>query len=96
LGERGSYFYQSAAAKDCLYGGQARSGLVPAVKTHVVDTTGAGDAFVGHYALDLAMSDKGRFDVARAIERATKVASVAVSRAGTQPSMPFQEEVFGV
>ena len=55
----------------------------------VVETTGAGDAFAGGFAVALAEK--------QGIEAATRfgcaVAAISVTRAGTAPSMPYRKEV---
>ena len=64
-------------------------GHVPARAVAAVDTTGAGDAFVGALAVELAA---GR-DLRAAVTRATDVAAVAVGRRGAQASYPTLEEL---
>jgi ribokinase len=76
--------------KGALLHGKDRSILVPAFKAGpVVETTGAGDAFNGGFAVALA---KGL-----APEEATRfgcaVAGISVTRPGTAPSMPSLAEV---
>jgi len=79
LGEKGALFH----ARD-------RSVLVPAVKAGpVVETTGAGDAFVGGFAAALA---RGQEPLAAA-RFGCAVAGISVTRAGTAPSMPTLDEV---
>jgi ribokinase len=55
----------------------------------VVDTTGAGDAFVG--ALAAHLSEGGNLEVA--VRRATDIAAIAVTRRGAQASYPSLEEI---
>ena len=55
----------------------------------VVDTTGAGDAFNGGFAVALA---EGR-DLVAAVRFGCAVAGISVTRPGTAPSMPHREEV---
>jgi ribokinase len=79
LGEKGALFH----ARD-------RSRLVPAVTAGpVVETTGAGDAFVGGFAAALA---RGSEPLA-ATRFGCAVAGISVTRAGTAPSMPGLAEV---
>ncbi|HUL05846.1 MAG TPA: ribokinase [Candidatus Acidoferrum sp.] len=79
LGEKGALFH----ARD-------RSVPVPAVTAGpVVETTGAGDAFVGGFAAALA---RGQEPLAAARFGCT-VAGISVTRAGTAPSMPTLTEV---
>jgi len=79
LGEKGALFH----ARD-------RSLLVPAVEAGpVVETTGAGDAFVGGFAAALARGS----DALAATRFGCAVAGLSVTRAGTAPSMPVLAEV---
>ena len=57
---------------------------VPAPKVDVVDTTGAGDAFVGALAVSLALS----LDLSEAVEMAVMAGSMTTQRVGAQPLMP--------
>lgn len=70
-------------------GGSVSSGRRPALHVRPVDTTGAGDAYVGALAVALA----GGSDLSEAVERATAVAAVAVTRLGAQASYPTPDEV---
>lgn len=62
---------------------------VSAPKVNAVDTTGAGDAFVGVFAFALA-SGKSPED---AMKLGIKVASMSVTRKGAQSSYPSQAEI---
>ena len=55
----------------------------------VVDTTAAGDTFTGYF---LACVSEG-LSIEKALEYASKAASISVSRAGASPSIPTREEV---
>jgi ribokinase len=55
---------------------------IPALKVSVVDTTGAGDAFVGALAVRLRAGDS----LTDAAVFATRCASISVAREGTMPS----------
>lgn len=68
--------------------GVSFSELAPKVK--VVDTTGAGDCFVGAFAYMLSTGkpvDKGTLDLV------TKIASISTTRFGSSISSPIMEEV---
>ena len=62
---------------------------IGAPKVNAVDTTGAGDAFVGVFAFGLA-SGKNPED---AMKLGIKVASMSVTRKGAQSSYPSQAEI---
>jgi len=62
---------------------------ISAPKVNAVDTTGAGDAFVGVFAFGLA-SGKNPED---AMKLGVKVASMSVTRKGAQSSYPSQAEI---
>lgn len=79
LGERGA-----------LYHDGRRSVLVPAFPVgQVVETTGAGDAFTGGFAVALA---EGR-DPIEAVRFGCAAAALSVGRAGAAPSMPRRGEI---
>lgn len=61
----------------------------PAPRVVAVDSTAAGDTFVGGFAAALA---QGRSD-SEAIRFAQKAAALSVTRAGAQPSIPSSAEV---
>jgi ribokinase len=62
---------------------------VSAPKVAAVDTTGAGDAFVGTFAYSLASGK----DPVTAMTLGVKVASLSVTRKGAQSSYPHQAEI---
>jgi ribokinase len=62
---------------------------VPALKVEVVDTTGAGDAFCGAFAARLAAGA----DVRDAARVGAIAGSLAVTKAGAQPSQPYWAEI---
>jgi ribokinase len=62
---------------------------VGAPKVTAVDTTGAGDAFVGTFAYSLAIGK----DPVAAMTLGVKVASLSVMRKGAQSSYPDQAEI---
>ncbi|KAH8163288.1 hypothetical protein CIB48_g4960 [Xylaria polymorpha] len=87
LGGRGVFYMTAAGAK---------SGLVPALKAKVVDTTAAGDTFVGQYALDVvgAGSRSGAaFDIEAAVHKANRAAAKTVEKLGAQDSIPWRDEL---
>jgi ribokinase len=58
-------------------------------KVDVVDTTGAGDTFVGYYLAAVI----GRMAAQEALEYASAAAALSVTRAGATPSIPTAAEV---
>lgn len=79
--------------KGALFHNRKNSVHLPAVQAGpVVETTGAGDAFVGGFAAALARGD----EPLDAVRFATVVAGISVTRAGTAPSMPSLAEIESV
>ncbi|MFJ1832386.1 ribokinase [Streptomyces sp. NPDC088175] len=77
-------------AKGCLYA--ARGGepvLLPAPEVTAVDTTGAGDTFVGTLAVALGE----RRPVPEALAWASAAAALCVQRPGASASMPYRTEI---
>ena len=59
----------------------------------VVDTTAAGDTFVGAYAIAVMINAKTRWSTAAAVEWANTVAAKTVERRGAQSAIPWLDEV---
>jgi ribokinase len=77
-------------AGGCLYGSRGGGVLrVPAVPVEAVDTTAAGDTFVGALAVALA---EGR-QPAAALGWASAAAALSVRRPGASSSMPSRAEI---
>ncbi|RSL63769.1 hypothetical protein CEP54_005009 [Fusarium duplospermum] len=83
LGGRGVYYLNKGG----------KSALLPATKTTVVDTTAAGDTFVGSYALAVVAGQDGDFDIEAAVTTANRAAAKTVSRKGAQISIPWKDEL---
>ena len=87
LGAEGA-FYCSIASE--------RSGVRPVVEeVHVVDTTAAGDTFVGAYAARIARHKKTgtSFDLEEAVDWANSAAIRAVEKAGAQDAIPWLDDM---
>lgn len=77
-------------ARGALFHMPGRSVLIPAGRAGaVVDTTGAGDAFIGGLAAALARGD----DPLQAAAFGCAAASLSVTRRGTANAMPYLNEV---
>jgi ribokinase len=63
--------------------------VIPGRAEEAVDTTGAGDCFVGAVAAQLALGKPIR----DALDYANVAASICVQRMGGAPSMPTAQEV---
>lgn len=88
LGARGAYFATAEGA----------SGLAKAAKgIKVVDTTAAGDTFVGAYAVQIVRkldAGSGReWSMKEAVEWACKAAGKTVEKAGAQSAIPWADEI---
>lgn len=70
-----------------------RSGRQPAFPVTVVDTTAAGDAFVGALAARLSA---GELDLSAATRFACAAGSLATARDGAQPSLPRLADVMAL
>lgn len=76
--------------KGALYHDATHTVHVPAISAGaVVETTGAGDAFNGGFAVALS---EGR-DVVEAIRFGCATAGISVTRPGTAPAMPARHEI---
>jgi ribokinase len=80
LGERGVLLIEH---------GDAKPQPIPAYPVQAVDTTAAGDAFVGALAVALGEGH----DLLAAARFASAAAAISVSRPGAQPSLPYRAEV---
>lgn len=71
------------------YIGEAGAQFVAAKKVEVVDTTAAGDTFIGYYLASMAQG----MDVRSALERANAAAAITVTRLGAVSAIPFAHEL---
>ena len=77
LGEQGAWMADAA-----------RGEAIPGVRVAAIDTTGAGDAFIGSFAAFLAEG----LDARAALERANLYAALSTTSVGTQKSFLTREE----
>lgn len=78
LGEKGSYFKNADTELN-----------IPAFKVKAVDTTAAGDSYIGAFAYGLANESS----VEDSLHYAAATAAIAVTKMGAQPSLPTKKEV---
>jgi ribokinase len=78
LGERGALLAQAGATE-----------LVPAFEVTPVDTTAAGDAFVGGFAVALAEGES----LAEAVRWGNAAGALATTKLGAQPSLPTRRDL---
>jgi len=77
-------------AKGAYWANEDGEGFVPAVKVEkVVDTTAAGDTFIGAYAVGILRGGK----VEDVVKGACKASARTVEVAGAQSSIPWENEV---
>lgn len=67
--------------------------LIPAYKVKAVDTTAAGDSFLGAIVSKINVNDISFENLRRAVEFGNKVSSIVVQRKGAQPSIPYLDEM---
>ena len=94
LGAQGAYHQTATASRHEQAGKRS-----PAVKAKVVDTTAAGDTFVGAFAVKLARAihdTGGKEDdtvIDEAVTFAIKAAGKTVEKAGAQSSIPWLDDL---
>jgi len=77
-------------SKGAFYDVQGRNGIIPAFKVNAVDTTAAGDTFIGAMS---SVLEKDFSNLEEAIKYGNKASSVTVQRFGAQPSIPYKNEL---
>ena len=85
-----NYLLITLGSKGAFYSTPKAHGLVPAFKVKAVDTTAAGDTFIGALASQL---DNDLSNVADALVYAQRASSLTVQKMGAMPSIPTGEEV---
>jgi ribokinase len=80
LGSKGSMIFDDKSSDNVN---------IPAFKVQAVDTTAAGDCFIGAFAVGLSIEKS----VNDAAAFANAAASISVTRVGAQPSLPTRDEV---
>ncbi|MGK0469349.1 ribokinase [Clostridium sp.] len=73
-----------------------RAELIPAILVKAIDTTAAGDSFIGAVSSMLGTEELSYENLKKAIVFANKVSSIVVQRSGAQPSIPTKKEVIDI
>lgn len=89
LGQGPEAVVVTLGARGCLLVDRFGARRIPAFPVEAVDTTAAGDAFVGA----LAARYRGLEKLEEAARYASAAGAVACTRPGAQPSLPCEEEV---
>lgn len=71
---------------------KTQTGRMPAEKVEVIDTTAAGDTFVGAYAVSIVSKTKS---VGEAVRTANKAAAMTVQKNGAQDAIPYLGALLG-
>ncbi|MGY3766660.1 ribokinase [Vagococcus vulneris] len=77
-------------SKGAFYHVNGQTGIVPAFRVKAVDTTAAGDTFIGALSSVLKTDFSNLED---AIRYGNRASSLTVQRFGAQPSIPFKQEL---
>jgi len=80
MGEQGAYYANH----------EDQAAFVPAYRVQAVDTTGAGDTFIGAFCA--AHEGKG-LSVPEAMRFAAAASAIAVTRSGAQAAIPHEQEI---
>ncbi|MEI5991682.1 ribokinase [Enterococcus crotali] len=77
-------------SKGAFYDVKGKNGIIPALQVKAVDTTAAGDTFIGAMA---SVLQKDFSNLEEAIKYGTRAAALTVQRFGAQPSIPYSNEL---
>lgn len=78
-------------AAGAMYSDATSRHNIPAVRVRAVDTTAAGDTFIGYFLAGLMQSR----DPLEAMTRGCRAAALCVTRPGASDSIPFRKDVAG-
>lgn len=79
LGEQGSHYYSK----------EESTIITPGFNVHAIDTTAAGDTFIGAFAAALASGNNTK----ESLLFATAASAITVTRHGAQNSIPTKTEI---
>lgn len=84
-----SKIIMTLGSKGAIYADASQRISVPGMKVKVVDTTGAGDTFIGYF---VACYSK-KMEIQMCLEMANKAAAHSVTKKGAVDSIPYFQEV---
>jgi len=84
-----SKFILTLGAQGAIYQDPLQQIIVPAITTDTVDTTAAGDTFIGYFVAELS----ARKAIKQCLETACKAASLCVQTIGAANSIPYRREL---
>lgn len=67
--------------------------MIPTYKVQAIDTTAAGDSFLGALVSKIDIEHISFENLKDAVVFGNRVASITVQRKGAQPSIPYLKEV---
>ena len=91
LGRGARHVIVTLGARGAVAAGPAGSEHFPAPVVRAVDSTAAGDTFIGGLCAGLVEG----MPLAAAVRLAQAAAAISVTRAGAQPSIPYRRELIG-
>lgn len=90
------YVIVTLGSKGAAVIGESFAELVEAYKVNAIDTTAAGDSFIGALSSKINYKNICKDNIIKAVRFGNKVSSIAVQRKGAQPSIPYLNEVIEV
>ncbi|MGV8981966.1 ribokinase [Clostridium sp.] len=91
-----NYVIITLGSKGAALISKEKAELIPAFVVNAIDTTAAGDSFIGALASKLGSEELNYENLKKAIFFGNKVSSIVVQRSGAQPSIPMKQEVIAL
>lgn len=87
------YVIITLGSKGAAVIGKEEAKVIPAFKVNAIDTTAAGDSFIGGLSSKLDCKNLNLDNIKEAVLFGNRVSSISVTRKGAQPSIPYLKEV---
>ncbi|SHK36246.1 ribokinase [Clostridium cavendishii DSM 21758] len=87
------YVIITLGSKGAAVIGKEEAEVIPAFKVNAIDTTAAGDSFIGGLSSKLDCKNLNLENIKKAVLFGNRVSSISVTRKGAQPSIPYLKEV---